>query len=345
MYPISSIRSGVTQSRAPQFNTLALAGSLALAMAPAAAHHGVAGLGASGLLGPGAPIEAATSATLPAGGKLIYTKLDHARYKTFDPDPANPESRYANYWMTGLGYGFKPWLSGYVFLPYHEKVDEDGGFNTHGFADVSLFGQLGFKYDEGFRLIPDNESLDDMEDWHFTVFGGFTLPTGDADLRDRNGEIDPGKSTGFGSPAYSIGLTATRQFTPRLTFNQELSYIGFTENTYDDGNRVRFGQEVRANSAIVYRLFTNMERKLRVDLALEGHYLHLGRDRTNGIDERATGGDMIYALPGVRLYWDRISLAFGYKSVIWKDLNEQDEQQGGEGTEDYRLIFTFSALF
>ena len=183
--------------------TIAL--SLAAVVGPALAHHGVAGLGASGLLGPGAPIEAATSATLPAGTFLAYAKLDHARYKTFDPDPNNPESRYANYWMTGIGYGFRSWFSGYAFLPYHSKVDEPGGFDTHGFADLSLFGQLGLMYDEGLRLIPENESLDDMEDWHFTLFGGFTLPTGNPDLRDRNGEIDPGKSTGFGSPAYSSG--------------------------------------------------------------------------------------------------------------------------------------------
>jgi hypothetical protein len=247
--------------------------------------------------------------------------------------------------MSGLGYGVTSWLSAYVFLPYHSKVDEDGGFDTHGFADVSLFGQLGFKYDQGWRLIPDNESLDDLEDWHFTVFGGFTLPTGDADLRDRNGEIDPGKSTGFGKPAWSLGLTATRMLSPRLTFNQELSYIGFQEYKYRDGNRTRFGQEIRANSALIYRLYTNPERRLRLDLALEAHYLHLGRDRTNGEDERATGGDMVYALPGIRLYWDRVSVGLGYKTVVWKDLNEQDEQQGGEGTEAHRLMLTVSALF
>ena len=317
-----------------------------LAAGPEAlAHHGVAGLGAAGLEGPGAPIEAATSATLPDGSVLLYAKLDHARYKTFDSDPANPESEYANYWMTGLGYGFTSWLSAYVFLPYHSKVDEGGGFDTHGFADMSLFGQLGFKYDQGWRLIPDNESLDDLEDWHFTVFGGFTLPTGDANVRDRNGEIDPGKSTGFGNPSWSLGLTATKMLSPRLTFNQELSYIGFQEYKYRDRNRTRFGQEVRANSALIYRLYTNVERRLRLDLALEAHYLHLGRDRTNGVDERATGGDMIYALPGIRLYWDSVSVGLGYKTVVWKDLNEQDEQQGGEGTEAYRLMLTVSALF
>ena len=67
--------------------------------------------------------------------------------------------------------------------------------------------------------------------------------------------------------------------------------------------------------------------------------------RTNGVDERATGGDMIYLMPGVRLYWNIISAAFGVKTPVWTDLNEEDEQQGGEGTEDYRLIFTLSVLF
>lgn len=309
------------------------------------AHHGVAGIGAAGLKGPGAPVESATSATLPAGQTLAYLKLDHAKYETFDPDPANPESDYANYWMAGMGYGVTSWFSAYVFVPYHSKVDEPGGFDTHGVADISVLGQIGFKYDEGWRLIPENESLDDLEDWHLTAFGGLTLPSGDADLRLADGSIDPGKSTGFGEPSWSLGLTATKVLTPRWTFNQELSTIGFLEYDYADGNRTKFGQEVRANSALIYRAHTDPERRLRIDLALEAQYLHLGRDRTNGVDEPATGGDMLYALPGVRVYWDDVSAAFGVKTPVWTDLNEEDQQQGGEGTEDYRLIFTLSTLF
>jgi len=309
------------------------------------AHHGVAGLGAAGLRGPGAPIESATSATLPAGKTLAYLKLDHVEYQTFDPDPTQPESKAADFWMAGLGYGFSAWFSAYLFLPYHSKLDEPGGFDTHGFADISVLGQLGFKYDEGWRLIPQNESLDDLEDWHLTLFGGLTLPTGDADLRDPEGSIDPGKSTGFGKPSWSLGMTATKMLSPRWTFNQELSNIGFLEYEYADGNRTRFGQELRANSAFVYRAYTDLPRRLRLDLALEAQFLHLGRDRTNGIDETATGGDMLYALPGFRLYWDEISAAIGVKLPIWTDLNEEDEQQGGEGTEDYRLIVNLSALF
>ncbi len=311
----------------------------------ASAHHGVAGLGAVGLRGPGAPIEAATSATLPAARSLAYLKLDHARYETYDADPGNPESDYANYWMLGLGHGFTPWLSVYAFLPYHDKRDEPGGFNTRDFADVSLFAQIGFKYDRGWMLNPASESLDDMEDWHFTVFGGLTLPTGDANLRDSNGDIDPGKSTGFGKSSWSLGLTATRLLSERWTFNQEVSTILFQEYTYDDGNSTRFGTETRVNSALVYRAQVDEARKFRMDLALEVQYLKLGRDSTNGIDETATGGQMIYLLPGVRFYWDNISSAVGIKTPVWTDLNEEDQQQGGEGTEDYRLIFSMSALF
>ena len=54
---------------------------------------------------------------------------------------------------------------------------------------------------------------------------------------------------------------------------------------------------------------------------------------------------MAYAVPGVRLYWDRFSVAFGVKTPIWKRLNEQSEQQGAEGLEKYRLLLSASMLF
>ena len=308
------------------------------------AHHGVAGIGVAGLEGPGAPIEAATSATLPDGKFLLYMKLDRAEYETFDSDPSNPESEFANFWIGGIGYGVTPWFSAYVFIPYNEKVDEPGGFDTRGFADISLFGQLGFKWDEGLQLIPANESLDDLEDWRFTVFGGITVPTGDENLRDQNRNIDPGKSTSFGTPSYLTGLTVTKTLTDRLTFNLELSRNAFIENRYADGNRTRFGTEYRVNPALIYRTYTNQSKKLRLDVSLEPQYLHLGRDRTNGQNERATGGDMLYMLPGIRGYWRNLSLATGVKIPAWTNLNEESDQQGGEGTEKFRFIFTFSVL-
>ena len=107
----------------------------------------------------------------------------------------------------------------------------------------------------------------------------------------------------------------------------------------------RFGTEYRVNPALIYRTYTDTTSKLRLDVIVEPQFLKLGRDRTNGQNERATGGDMLYLLPGLRGYWRNVSVATGVKFPIWKNLNEESEQQGGEGTEDYRFIFTFSVLF
>lgn len=318
---------------------------LTLASPLALAHHGVAGIGAAALEGPGAPVESASSAVLPIGKTLLYAKLDHAKFKTYDPDPTAPESDYANYWMVGVGHGFTSWLSVYVFAPYHAKIDEPGGLDSKGWADPSVMGQIGFKYDGGFKLIPANESLDDQEDWHFTVFGGGTLPTGNANHRLSDGSIDPGKAHGFGKNTWSLGVTATKQLRRDLTFNLEASTIRFREYTYDDGNRMKFGSENRLNLSMAQRLYKNPDSRFRVDGVLEAQYLGLGRDIENGVGAEATGGRMIYLVPGVRLYKDNMSFAFGVKKPVWTKLNESSQQQGAEGKEKYRLIFSASMTF
>lgn len=311
----------------------------------ALAHHGVAGVGVAALEGPGAPVESASSATLPAGKTLLYAKLDHAKFKTYDPDPTAPESDYANYWMVGVGHGFTPWFSAYLFAPYHAKIDEPGGLDSKGWADISVIGQIGFKYDGGFKLVPANESLDDLEDWHFTVFGGGTLPTGNANHRLADGSIDPGKAHGFGKNTWNLGFTATKQLSPDLTFNLEASTIRFREYTYDDGTRVKFGAENRLNLSLAQRLHSNADSRFRVDGVIEAQYLGLGRDVENGVGAQATGGKMVYLVPGLRFYKDNLSFAVGYKKPVWTKLNESSQQQGAEGKEKYRLIFSASMMF
>jgi len=135
-----------------------------LAMTPVFghAHHGVASLGVAGLEGPGAPLETSTSATLPRNGFLIYGKVDYASFEKFTPE-RDDEGEYNAFWMYSIGYGVRSWLSLYCFVPFYSKVVEDNSFNTTGFADISLMGVFGFKFDEGLKLTPDNESLDDME--------------------------------------------------------------------------------------------------------------------------------------------------------------------------------------
>ena len=312
---------------------------------PALAHHGVAGVGAAAVEGPGAPVESASSTVLPEGKTLLYAKLDNAKFKTYDPDPANPESDYANYWMAGVGHGFTPWFSAYVFVPYNAKIDEPGGLDSKGWTDLSVLGQIGFKYDGELKLVPANESLDDMEDWHFTIYGGGTLPTGNASHRLSDGTIDPGKALGFGKNTWNLGVTATKQLTRDLTFNLEASTIRFREYTYDDGNSMKFGAEDRFNLSLAQRLHTNPESRFRVDGVIEAQYLSLGRDKANGVPEDATGGEIVYLVPGLRFYKESFSFAVGIKTPVLTNLNEEDQQQGAEGKEKYRLIFSASMMF
>jgi hypothetical protein len=45
------------------------------------------------------------------------------------------------------------------------------------------------------------------------------------------------------------------------------------------------------------------------------------------------------------LYYNDLSIGIGYKKPVWKNLNEENVQQGGEGKELQRIIITISTIF
>ncbi|WP_345969089.1 transporter [Sulfurimonas sp. HSL1-6] len=320
-----------------------LGGSL-LACAAAWGHHGVPSISLTGVDGPGAPLETTSSSTLPEGSFLGYLKLDHAKYKTYT-SARDGEMDRTDYWLYGLGYGATPYLSAYVFMPYYTKALDDSTM-VSGFHDVNFQVVLGLVYDEGFKLARKNESLDDMEDWHFTIFANGTLPTGNSERKDAGGVlIDPGMQTGFGEPSLMVGASMTKWFGNAFTFVGDCSYNTFFEHTYDDGTKLRFGDEIRVNGAVTARVYEVPKSRLRVDASLEANYLYLGRDEEDGVGAEATGGSILYTTPSLRVTYKTISAAMGVKLPTATDLNEDDLQQGAEGKEHYRFIFTFSTLF
>jgi hypothetical protein len=54
---------------------------------------------------------------------------------------------------------------------------------------------------------------------------------------------------------------------------------------------------------------------------------------------------MVYGVIGTRLYYNALSIGIGYKKPVWKNLNEENVQQGGEGKELQRIIITISTIF
>ncbi len=310
----------------------------------ASSHHGVASLGSAGINGPGAPLETSTSSTIPKGKFLFYIKYDDVIFKKFT-EKIDEEKSINNYWNYGIGWGVKSYLSLYLFQPYNVKLKENSSFNTAGFSDPSFLGVFGFKYDEGFKLVPEEENLDDLKDWHFTLYSGFSIPTGKANFKNPSGEIEPDMSTGFGKPTFTIGFTATKQISEKFTMCYEVSLLRFSKYNYSDGKSYKFGEETRANASIIYRFLTDEVKKFRWDIFAEANFLNLKRDYENYEPVLGSGGKILYSLGGVRIYFQNSSLGLGVKFPVWKSLNEDHLQQGCEGKEKVRIIATFSVLF
>jgi hypothetical protein len=64
-----------------------------------------------------------------------------------------------------------------------------------------------------------------------------------------------------------------------------------------------------------------------------------------GMAEPGTGGDVLYVTAGVRACGKNLSPALGVRPAAWSDLLEKHEQEGTEGRERCRAIFSVSAPF
>jgi len=319
-------------------------GCLVLAVAlPAYAHHGVAAVGMGGPEGPGAALETTSAMPLPQSTAFAMLKSEYVSFQQMaHAKPANKDFSAFN--MLALGFGIRSWLSAYVFQPFNSKSQDSVGTNTH-LGDTNLMAVLGLKWDEGLRLVPEKESLDELMDWHFSVYLSCTLPVGPTERKDRNGiPYAPDMQTGFGLPAPGVGIAVLKQLSDDFTWLAEANYQQFFPHTYS-WTRYQFGGETRLNTALTWRLVAR--GPLRTDLAAELLGLHLQRDKErNDAGDleplQASGGAIIYAGLGVRLYYGSWSLALGAKRAlpIRAMLNEGSDQQGSEGLENIRASAT-----
>ena len=304
---------------------------------PAHAHHGVAAVSIAGPEGPGAAIDTTSAIPLSQRRLLVLLKTEYVpfEHRAF----ADPENKaYSSFNTLVVGYGVTSWLAAYVFQPFNSKSQDTVGTNT-GLGDTSFMLTLGLKYDAGLKLLPEKESLDDLEDWHFLFSISSTLPVGNVGRKNSQGEyFAPDMQTGFGEPAPGIGLAVLKLLTPNLTFMAEANYQHFFPHRYAF-TRYTFGGETRVNTAIAWRAVGNTT--FRLDVVGELNGLHLQRDQEENAGGRtealtASGGAMVYVGGGVRLFWRSLSAVLGIKRAVLKSLNEAGDQQGSEGLELFR---------
>ncbi len=305
----------------------------ALAAAPALAHHGTAAVSAIGAEGPGAALDTTSPLPLGEGTLFALAKSEYARFR--QRDGFADQKQYASFNTLALGYGLSPWLSAFVFQPYNVKAQDGVGTNK-GLGDTNLMLAASFKWDGGFRLVPEKESLDDLADWHFGVWAACSLPVGPTENRDDDGELyAPDMQTGFRGPSPSAGVSLMKQLSARFTVLGEATYQRFFDQEYSEaGTRYQFGDELRVNAAGVWRAWASGASRL--DLAPELSLLTLQRDREDGVALEASGGTILYGQLGVRATFGSVSVGASVKRAVASSLNEGSQQQGSEGLEDYR---------
>jgi hypothetical protein len=313
---------------------------------PARAHHGVASVGFGDPEGPGVGIETTAALTLPRSLAFAMAKTEFVSFQSRADRAAFPQQKDISWFnMAALGFGVTPWLSAYVFQPYNLKSVDGGVGSNAGLGDTNLMLAFGWKWDEGLRLIPQKESLDELRDWHFLLWAACTLPVGPTEHVGDNGEhFVPDAQTGFGTPSPAVGLSVLKQLGTDFTVLAEINYQYFFTHDYSF-TRYQFGAETRLNAALVYRAYA--KRRVRVDLVAELVGLNLQRDRededVNGPGAmtglQASGGNVLYGSLGLRAYLGRIAVGIGLKRALCKRLNEAAEQQGSEGLENFRLSF------
>jgi len=308
----------------------------------ALAHHG----GVSLPFGPGTPIETASPLTLPQCGVVLYARTEQVEWRKFQfAEPTNKDS--FTFSSVGVSYGITPYLTGSFSVPYNVKRQDSLG-NNSGMGDIRFSGILGFHHEpgKGFRLNTAKEgaiSLGEVKKTFFTFYGGFTLPTGKSKM-ELGAEVDPGMQPGFGSPSFTLGFNAGRAVFRSLSLVADTSFDMFARR-----DEFRFGNEYRFNLAAVQELYGKPEKFIaKIDGILEWNLLHISRDEQGGEQLRATGGTILYVTPGMRFSFPKLqnaNLGIAVKIPVYRNLNEQDEQQGAEGLEKYRAIVTLSFFF
>lgn len=316
----------------------------ALLASSAHAHHGVAAVGLAEPEGPGAALETTAALPLPQRMAFAMVKSEFVSFQSRDRAAFTQQKEFSSFNMLALGFGIMPWLSAYVFQPYNVKSADGGVGSNAGLGDTNLMLSFGWKWDDGLRLIPQKESLDELADWHFLLWASCTLPVGPTEHTDGNGtRFAPDMQTGFGTPSPALGLSVLKQVTADITILGEANYQRFFAHSYSF-IRYRFGAETRLNLAGVYRIYAR--GKIRLDGVAELGGLNLQRDQADegqglaGLS--ASGGTILYGGVGARLSLGRVTLAAGAKRALVKFLNEASEQQGSEGLENIRAFISIS---
>lgn len=171
-----------------------------------------------------------------------------------------------------------------------------------------------------------------------SVGAGLKLPTGDTSktfITPSGANKFQVMQLGSGSTDYLAEVALTKLFT-----NSRIdAHIIHTKTTKGDNN-YQFGDSLKWNIGYSYAITP------KFDLQLELNGKNCGKHKNNGIDVDSTGGNFIYAIPGVHYKINKkydFSVAYSY--MVQRDNNFDSVNSVGGLSEDNRVIFRLGIKF
>ena len=256
-------------------------------------------------------------------------------------------------YQANLAYGITDNITVGASIPYIERNNVRAAHNNMGVGEVEKAGNSSGISDARFfgqyRFYHDNQQ-------DLSVTGGIKTPTGKTHVRETGGELfETDHQPGSGSWDPFFGLAYNRSF-GRAGLSANVLYTWTTEGI----QQTELGKAFNYNLALSYRMFSAMEEHHHhehvhganeyhdhdtsfvnyVDFAMELNGDVRDKDKTNGVGDENSGGNIIYLSPGMRIgfahHW---SLYTSVGIPIVNDLNGIQSEPG------YRVIGGISTSF
>lgn len=232
-----------------------------------------------------------------------------------------------------LNYGINQRFSLTAVLPVIRQTRSITGYNgTEDFIAVQGLGDivLLFKY-----RIPV-AGISSPVQW--VLGAGPKIPTGRTDFTNRQGvTLAADMQPGSGSPDGIIWsfMQKDRFIIPNLGVTSVLSYrYSGTNKNFNDVQHYRFGNEFQFSLGANYNLVAGIP----ISLFLFGRYRHQTPDYIDGSVFPSSGGQWVYAIPGVNIqFMNGISLRLSSEWPLYRKL------EGTQLTTGYKFSAAFSA--
>jgi hypothetical protein len=314
------------------------------------ADHGSMGFG----IGTASPIITQSGLTLPVGmwaGGLItqFTRFNSASDSTLlglknnAVDDAHGDVHSVKSLVQPAvfaAYGVTDNLTLGIRLPYVQRINirspnEDGDAvnnlgNSGGFGGISLFSQ--------YRFFHTADNLN-----HLSVVTALKTPSGASNVRTNQGdafETHHQPSSGSWDPA--VGFSFTRAM-GKFSFDSSILYTVASRGTQNTD----LGNAFDYNVALSYAFVGMARNNLFVDSnnapwtgVLELNGMWQDRQKTAGLADPNSGGNIIYISPGIRYSGGKNwNTALSIGAPIVKDTNGYQTTPDYRAT--YRLVFVF----